>query len=448
VSTWLLLILVVGVNYVVWGTVGFLRLCDETIGRVVFGARRRIRRRSSGDVDGGYPRAEGRHRKRVTVCDIAVLMAAHDEELVIEHSLRAISALVPVQQVHVVSDYSTDRTVDLARSAGANVIETETNVGKAGALQEGITRFELAKRFEAVMILDADTQLDPRYFEVVLPLLDDPDVVAVAGSAETRWHPRDLSLFGAIVVAHRQRIYTLTQRLLKFGQTWRGLSATHIVPGFASIYRSRALERIEVNPPGLVIEDFNMTFEVHARRLGRIAFTPAARAYTQDPSRYGDYVRQTKRWALGLWQTLRRYRPRPGLFSLMLAVLIGELLTSSIFYVVLPLTLLVLGGSAVAVLAGLDGFAAVRDQIEQHVSLRAVGLGVLLPDYLLTCCVALLERRPRYLYLGLFFMVMRVTDAVIALYSLPGAWRESSNGRWVSPTRRAIPAEVQDHSAA
>ena len=82
------------------------------------------------------------------------------------------------------------------------------------------------KRFEAVMILDADTQLDPRYFEVVLPLLDDPDVVAVAGSAETRWHPRDLSLFGAIVVAHRQRIYTLTQRLLKFGQTWRGLSAT------------------------------------------------------------------------------------------------------------------------------------------------------------------------------------------------------------------------------
>ena len=442
-STWVLVVLVIGVNYVVWGTIGFLRWCDERTVRRWSAYRHR-------PIHGTVPVA--RHGKppvrRLKPADIAVLMAAHDEELVIEHSLRAIKRLVPVRNVHVVSDWSTDRTVVLARRAGALVVETETNVGKAGALRYGLQQFRLTERFEAVLILDADTQLDRNYFTEALPLLDDPEVVAVAGCAETRWQPRELSTFGAMIVAHRQRIYTLTQRLLKYGQTWRGVNATHIVPGFASIYRSRALREIEVNPPGLVIEDFNMTFEVYAKRLGRVAFTPRARAFTQDPSSYRAYVRQTKRWALGLWQTLRRHRPRPRLFSLMLVVLIGELLTSSLFFVVLPLVLLVLGGAEVGALAGLSGFAAVKADIDQHVSLAAVGYGVFLPDYALTCCVALLEKRPRYLYLGLLFMVMRVTDAVIALYTLPRAWSEKSSGRWVSPPRRSIAAEERADSVA
>jgi biofilm PGA synthesis N-glycosyltransferase PgaC len=431
VSPWVLVVLVVGVNFVLWGSVGFLRWCDELVGRV----RRRVRgRQRAATGDGETPR-------RLTTADIAVLMAAHDEELVIPHSLAAITELVPAQNVHVVSDFSTDRTVELARAAGVQVLETATNVGKAGALQEGITRFGLAEHFEVVLILDADTQLDPRYFEVALPLLDDPRVVAVAGCAQTRWHPKELSPLGAMIVAHRQRIYTLTQRLLKYGQTWRGLNATHIVPGFASMYRSRALEQIDVNPTGLVIEDFNMTFEVHAKRLGRVAFAPGASAYTQDPSRYQDYVRQTSRWALGLWQTVRRHRPRRGLFAVMLGILLAELLTSSVLFVVLPLVLLVLGAAELATAVGVDGGQPIADAIGDHLGLSALLLGVLLPDYLLTCAVALIERRPRYLYLGLFFVAMRITDATIALRTLPRAWHSRSTGQWVSPTRRAMMPE-------
>ncbi len=450
-TVWLLVVLVIGVNFILWGSIGLLRLCDETVGQL----RSRRRGRPHRDRGSGPRRAarrlqaaddEGRHR--LTTTDVAVLMAAHDEELVIEHSLQAIAALVPIGNVHVVSDFSTDRTAELARRAGARVLETKTNVGKAGALQLGIEDFGLAERFEAVLILDADTQLDPRYFEVALPLLDDPRVVAVAGCAQTRWHPRELSPLGAMIVAHRQRIYTLTQWLLKYGQTWRGVNATHIVPGFASIYRSRALEQIDINPPGLVIEDFNMTFEVHAKRLGRIAFAPGARAYTQDPSRYLDYVRQTRRWALGLWQTLRRHRPGSGVFSAAVALLVAELLTSSVFFLLMPLALLVLGTAELATAAGLDAAAPVADTVDAHITFLAVAVGVLLPDYVLTCLVALFERRPRYLYLGLFFMPMRLTDAAIALWALPRAWREQSTGRWVSPTRRAIPAVADGGNVA
>ena len=182
------------------------------------------------------------------------------------------------------------------------------------------------------MLLDADTRLDPGYFEAALPLFDDPDVVAVAGCAHSNWHTPGLSFLGRLVTAHRSRIYALTQRLLKYGQTWRRTNATHIVPGFASLYRTTVLPRITINPLGLVIEDFNMTFEVYRKRLGRIGFTLAAKAVTQDPDTVHDYVKQTKRWALGLWQTVRRHRLHLDRFSAMLSLLLLELLTASVLF--------------------------------------------------------------------------------------------------------------------
>ena len=256
-------------------------------------------------------------------------------------------------------------------------------------------------------------------------------------SAHTRWQ-RKLGLVGSILVAHRQRIYVLTQLLLKYGQTWRGVNATHIVPGFASIYRTRALREMDINPPGLVIEDFNMTFEIHTKRLGRVAFHPGARAYTQDPVRYLDYTRQTRRWSLGLWQTIRRHRLRVCFFSATLLLLLAELLTSSVLYLLLvPVVLLLAVPDVVHPLLTVPWLGSVHMQLSAHVSLTMILLGVLLPDYALTCVTAAIERRPRYLLLGLFFIVMKVTDAAIALYTLPRAWTERSTGRWVSPPRRA-----------
>ena len=122
-------------------------------------------------------------------------------------------------------------------------------------------------------------------------------MAAVAGCVKTETD-RKLSLIGNLLVGHRQVIYSIGQRVLKYGQTSRRFNATPIVPGFASIYRSDVLPRIDMNPPGLVIEDFNMTFEVYQKDLGKVGFTLAAVAVTQDPDNFHDYIRQTKRWAL------------------------------------------------------------------------------------------------------------------------------------------------------
>lgn len=423
-----LVALVLGVNATLWGCLGLLRWCDEHVL-----PRLRLRRR-------GTRGPAGAPAQRVRAEQVAVLMAAHDEALVIEDSLRALTALVPAGNVHVVSDWSSDATADLARSCGAHVLETPANVGKAGALALGIEQFWLTSRFEAVLVIDADTRLDPGYLDAALPLLDDPRVAAVAGCAQTRWQPRELGWWGAAVVAHRQRVYVLTQRLLKYGQTWRALSATHIVPGFASLYRSGALAHIDVRAPGLVIEDFHMTFSLHRQRLGRVAFTPAARAYTQDPSTFADYVRQTQRWSLGLWQTVRRHRPRRGVFALALWLVLAELVSASALFLALPVGLAVVGGTEGLALLGWPPAVQLAAEVDAPWAVAWVVVGLLLPDYLLTCAVALGERRPQYLWLGPVFWVLRVTDAFVALQALPRAWTARSTGSWTSPARRAVTA--------
>ncbi len=156
---------------------------------------------------------------------------------------------------------------------------------------------------------------------------------------------------------------------------------------------------------------FNMTFEIYQQRLGKDAFTLDAVAVTQDPDNLRDYVRQTKRWMLGLWQTVRRHPPRRSLFTAMLTLLLLELLTSSLFFVLLPLLVVVL--AVPAVYSGVltwPGVAPVYDTVTAHLSLQVLLFGVV--------------------------------GAAIALYGLPLAWLRST-GRWTSPARRLVGARPQ-----
>lgn len=426
---WFLAVFVLGVNFVIWGSVGAIRLTESRAGRLSSHRKQAALARND---------ASGASQGSLTVSQVAVLMPAHNESAVLAASLDAIMKLVPASNIHVVSDGSTDDTPDIARRAGVRVYETRSNVGKAGALQEAIGHFQLIRRYPVVLLLDADTRVDPDYFAEALPLFNEPEVVAVAGCVRTA-RDRRLSLAGNVLVGHRERIYAIGQRALKFGQTYLRANATHIVPGFASMYRTSVLPNMEMNPPGLVIEDFNMTFEVYQKRLGKVAFTLKAVAETQDPDTLPDYIRQTRRWAIGLWQTVRRHPPRANLFTAMLAVLLLELITSSAIFLMLPMLMLVLvlPDLAHSTLHWLP-FADVHAVVAAHMKLSAVLFGVALPDYALTCLVAVLERRPRLLLVGFFFPFLRIIDAAIGLCAIPAGWLVRSNGTWKSPARRAI----------
>ncbi|MDR5698290.1 glycosyltransferase family 2 protein [Agromyces aerolatus] len=417
----ILVILMVGVNTLLWASAGALRYLRS---RAVEPA----------------PVATGR---RIEPDRVAVLIPAHNEELVIGDTISSACTQVRADQVFVASDGSTDGTSDLARAAGANVLDLDPNRGKAGAIVAAIEHFELIRRFDVVLLLDADTRLHVDYLASGLPAFDDPGVVAVAGRATTTTDPPPATRFGRLLLAYRERFYVVVQYLLKYGQASRPANVVSIVPGFASMYRTSVLAEIDINAPGLVIEDFNMTFELHAKRLGRIDFRPnAAVARTQDPDTFEDYVKQMRRWTLGFWQTVRRHRARRDRFWAALTLYIVELVVSSAMLLLMIGLLLAAGG--VWAWSAVTGDIGPMDGLWRVAPPVAILLGIYIPDLLLTIAAVIASRRPGYFAYAIVFPVLRAVDAAICLRSLGEAvtGRRIASGRWTSPTRRAAAAEA------
>jgi len=394
----------IGVSTLVWGLAALLRLAAEA------------RSAPSLLTPSMYYRPE----------DVAVLIAAHNEQLVIADAVRAARALVPARNVFVVSDGSGDDTAGRAREAGAQAWDLFPNRGKAGAIRAGLGHFRIAERFPLLLLLDADSRPRPDYLRTGLPLFTDEGVVAVAGRATTASDAPTTSV-GRFLTAYRERTYLCTQYLHKFGQAARGADAVAIVPGFASLYRTDVLDRIDIDAPGLSIEDFNMTFEVHAKRLGRIAFHPEL---------LRDYSAQMRRWSLGFWQTVRRHGLRRGVFWASVGVFAVETVVSSILLAAVLPVLLVAGAAAVASVALAGESAATAGAIATVLPVGPLLAGFLAADVAMTvfaCAVS--GTRPRA-WMALFAL-MRVWDAVLCLRAFVAAWGRPSDGRWRSPDRRA-----------
>jgi glycosyltransferase involved in cell wall biosynthesis len=99
--------------------------------------------------------------KRVRTSDALVVIPAFNEEAALPSTLAELSEIRPDLDVVVVSDGSVDKTAEIARSAGAHVIELPFNLGIGGALQTGF-RYAQRSGYERAVQFDADGQHDPR----------------------------------------------------------------------------------------------------------------------------------------------------------------------------------------------------------------------------------------------------------------------------------------------
>lgn len=103
--------------------------------------------------------------------DVIVLIPAYKEELTI--SMVVTLSLKYAGKVIVVDDGSPDRTSELAKAAGAEVIRQEPNQGKAAALRLG---FKTCRdlRPKCVVTIDGDGQMDPdQLMAVAMPVLEE-----------------------------------------------------------------------------------------------------------------------------------------------------------------------------------------------------------------------------------------------------------------------------------
>lgn len=94
---------------------------------------------------------------------LAIIIPAYNEEKTIEKVLKSIPRRFPKiaqTEIVVVSDGSTDKTVEMAEKARVKVIEHDLNRGLGGALGTGFA-YARKQNFDFLLTFDADGQHNP-----------------------------------------------------------------------------------------------------------------------------------------------------------------------------------------------------------------------------------------------------------------------------------------------
>lgn len=229
---------------------------------------------------------------------LCVLAPAKDEAVGIAKTVKSILAakMLP-SDVYVVDDGSSDGTGKIAASFGVNVLRNEKNVGKATAIARACQHFDLLKRYDVISLMDADTMVNETYYIEVRKGFSSEDVAVVCGRAKSvpyNW-----------LTAYRSFGYYVTHFVYREAQSNMGV--INVAPGCAASYRSAVFAKLDWNRDTLV-EDMDVTLQVHRKKLGKIVYRPKAEVYTQDPRTLSDYVKQMDRWYTGTWQIGLKYK--------------------------------------------------------------------------------------------------------------------------------------------
>jgi glycosyltransferase involved in cell wall biosynthesis len=112
-----------------------------------------------------------------------VIMPAWNESEAIGNTIREVFEFGPGCDVLVVDDGSRDNTSEIARTAGATVLQLPFNMGVGGAMRTGF-KYAKAHGYRQVIQVDADGQHDPRDIKAVLDGLKDADIAIGARFAD------------------------------------------------------------------------------------------------------------------------------------------------------------------------------------------------------------------------------------------------------------------------
>ena len=82
----------------------------------------------------------------------SVIIPAYNEEYTIAGVIKTVKEVPEIESIIVVSDGSTDRTVEIARDLKVKVYEMKENIGKGGAMKRGFEKTDS----EILLFLDAD----------------------------------------------------------------------------------------------------------------------------------------------------------------------------------------------------------------------------------------------------------------------------------------------------
>ncbi len=252
-----------------------------------------------------YPlaaRALARVRTRPVLADedalptVAVIIAAHDEEPVIERRVANLRELdYPSDRIEVVvtSDASTDRTEELAEAAGARVIRNPRG-GKVAAQDSAVRQTES----DIVAFSDANCSWAPNALRKLVRSFADPEVAYVCGRLNLE------SGDGG----NKEGLYWRFELALRADES----RIDSVTGGNGSIYAVRREDYLEVDPR--FGHDLSFPYRM-VQRGKRAVYEQEANAYEKTtPTNEDEYRRKVRMfehcWAIVVeGKMLRRLRP-------------------------------------------------------------------------------------------------------------------------------------------
>jgi len=239
----------------------------------------------------GQPRAVHPYKRLSTT---AILIASKDGEKTIATTVKA--ALANRCPVYVVSDGSKDKTIIEALDAGAQVMWLRKNVGKPAALHRAYKHFRLGQKYDAVAILDDDVVIEKDFMRQAKKTMTRGCAIAV-GKNLTQWPEHKRWNIWLASRAYNYWAYQITLRTIQ--STFNVMTC---ISGSNSLYRVEVLNRVLGGYTPYIVDDTYWTLETHRLELGKIKYSPKARAWLQDPTNFRDWYKQNLRWMWGTFQ--------------------------------------------------------------------------------------------------------------------------------------------------
>ncbi len=225
------------------------------------------------------------YRPRVTV-----LVPAYNEEPVIRDTIGSIrKQTYPVEEIIVIDDCSTDRTNEIASSLGVTVIRTPKNTGSKSQAQNFAISYVKTGVF---VTIDADTTLDPRAIELLIPALADQNTLSACGFVI----PQVTGTFW-----ERARLVEYLYGLSLFKSTQEHWSTPLVSSGCFSAFNLKLFRKAGKFPEDCIAEDMALTWKAHLMGYS-IRYVPEAISYPMEPSNWPQYRGQVLRWYRGFFQ--------------------------------------------------------------------------------------------------------------------------------------------------
>ena len=288
---------------------------------------------------------------------VSILVPAHNEEVTIEATVKSLLALdYKLYEIIVVDDGSTDDTTRVMREAfrmqridrpiqrripcklEEEVYESrewkapitlvrKENGGKADALNMGIN----AANYPYFLCMDADSVLQYDSLEkIIRPVLEDPTVVAVGGTVRPS---NGAEIENGRVVRYRMpRNLLASMQVLEYDRSFLAsrilfdrFNGNIIISGAFGLFLKSVVIAAGGYDSTTMGEDMELAVKLHVycrenNRPYRIRYVTDAVCWTQVPVRLGDLCKQRRRWHIGLFQSMMKYRnilanPRYGAVS-------------------------------------------------------------------------------------------------------------------------------------